>query len=196
MFVIDEVTVEEPIAHERFACDLGKCKGACCTMPGGRGAPLEDDEVEKLQYAYSKAKKYLSKEHRSVIERYGMVEGVEGNYATACIDGKNCVFVYYEEGIARCSIEKAFIEGELQWRKPISCHLFPIRVSANGWNSLRYEKISECHPGRVMGKNNDVPLYEFLKDALVRRFGKGWYQGFREECQRHDSVSHGLLKRS
>ena len=132
MFIIGEATIEEDIGHERFSCDLNRCKGACCTLPGGRGAPLDDSEVEEIARAYPSAQKYLSPRHMQMIEQSGMIEGGPGNFATACIDDKECVFVFYEDGIARCSFEKAFLNGEISWRKPLSCHLFPVRISKIG----------------------------------------------------------------
>lgn len=182
MFVIGEVLIEEQIAGARFACDLQRCKGACCTLPGGRGAPLSDDEVARIEDAYPYALKHLSQPHREFIEEIGMVEGAPGSYATACIDDKECVFVFYEDGVARCSLEKAFDDGETSFRKPNSCFLFPIRVSENGRIDMRYEKIPECLGARQRGVRDDIPLSEFLKDALVQRLGAAWYREFEIEC--------------
>jgi uncharacterized protein DUF3109 len=190
MFIIGEAMIEDQVAFERFACDLNACKGACCTLPGGRGAPLEDEEVDEIRNAYPVVEQFLSARHREIIGRHGMVEGVPGSFATTCVDEHDCVFVYYEDAIARCSIERAFQEGLIGWRKPLSCHLFPIRVSGNGATRLRYEKISECSPGRATGRNLNAPLHVFLKDALVRKFGESWYAEFRSACeQREASVS-------
>jgi hypothetical protein len=188
MFVIGEAVIEEEIAHERFACDLVKCKGACCTLPGGRGAPLEDAEVQELEGALPFARKYLSEQHLQHIKQAGIVEGTPGNYATVCIDDRDCVFVYYEEDIARCSLEKTYIDGETTWRKPLSCHLFPIRVTRNGSEAVRYEQISECSPAIDNGRRQNMPMYEFLKDPLVRKFGQEWYDEFHSTCeQRNDT---------
>jgi hypothetical protein len=186
MFVISEVVVDERIAHQHFACDVAKCKGACCTLPGGRGAPLEDDELNELERAFPVVRKYLSERHLRTIERSGLYEGRPGNFTTTCVDAEACAFVYYEDAIARCSLEKAFHEGEIHWRKPISCHLFPVRIAREGTSSVRYEEISECEPALVRGKVEQVPLYDFLKDALIRKFGGSWYEEFRKECRRRD----------
>ena len=188
MFVIDEVIVEDQIADQRFACDIVQCKGACCTLPGGRGAPLEDDELIELEQAFPLAKKYLSEKHLRAIEHTGMFEGEAGSYATTCVDDSACVFVYYEDSIARCSLERAFINGETKWRKPLSCHLFPIRISPNGIERLRYEKIPECSSAIERGNKKNIPLYDFLKDALIRKFGETWYNEFRKECLTHEQV--------
>ncbi|MBI4548969.1 MAG: DUF3109 family protein [Ignavibacteriae bacterium] len=188
MFVIGETVIEDHIGNERFACDVIKCKGACCTMPGGRGAPLEDNELEELARASPFAKRYLSEQHRKVIERSGLYEGSSGNHATTCVDNRACVFVYYEKGFARCSLEKAYLDGKTSWRKPLSCHLFPIRVSDDGMMLLRFRSIPECVPALQRGREENMPLYEFLKDSLIRKFGDEWYDEFRNECQRRNQV--------
>ncbi|HTK81999.1 MAG TPA: DUF3109 family protein [Bacteroidota bacterium] len=176
MFIIGEALVEEQIITEQFACDVGACKGACCTLPGGRGAPLQDDEVAEVQHAFPFAKRFLDDRHRQAIEERGCVEGVPGSYATNCIDERDCVFVFYEDGIARCSIEKAYYEGLISWQKPLSCHLFPIRVSSGSAKRLHYEKIWQCEAARPNGRNLNMPLHVFLKTALVRAFGMSWYE--------------------
>src|SRR5271169_3267359 len=127
MFIVQETIVEDIIARKRFACDLLQCKGGCCTLPGGRGAPLDDDEISEIRQAFPFARKYLSAAHLDAIATHGMIEGVPGSHATVCVNGKACVFVYYEDSIAKCSLEKAYLAGETTWRKPISCHLFPLR---------------------------------------------------------------------
>ena len=190
MFFIGEAAVDEEIAHERFSCDLIRCKGACCTIPGGQGAPLEDEELVELRKALPAAGKYLPKENLHMIEARGFFEGEPGNYFTACVNDRDCVFVFYEEDIARCSLERAYQNGETGWRKPLSCHLFPLRVSHGLKDQIRYEKISECSAGRTLGRSHDVPLYDFLKDGLMRKFGGRWYEEFRRECLRRDTASH------
>ncbi|HUL43227.1 MAG TPA: DUF3109 family protein [Bacteroidota bacterium] len=194
MFIIGEALIEENIAHERFACDLPQCHGACCTLPGGRGAPLNDDEVVEIQRAFPFAMQYLSSKHLDVIRQNGMVEGSQGNYATACIDDKDCVFVSYEGSIARCALEKAYIDGKTSWRKPLSCHLFPLRISNGTIERIRYEKIADCHPAISRGVREDIPLYEFLRDALVRKYGEEWYLQFREACRSRDHDHDAVTK--
>ncbi|MBI1802880.1 MAG: DUF3109 family protein [Ignavibacteriae bacterium] len=188
MFIIGEAVVEEEIARARFACDLQQCHGACCTLPGGRGAPLDDSELAEIEQAYPVVRKYLSQKHLQAAEQHGLFEGVPGSYATTCIDDRDCMFVYYEQDVARCSLEKAYLNGETAWRKPLSCHLFPIRISSGSVERVRYEKISECAAGRKAGQKHNVPLYEYLKEPLVRKFGEQWYERFREECRQHDEA--------
>ena len=117
MLKIGETEVEENVAHEKFACVLSECKGACCTMPGGRGAPLTDEEAELLPSLLPSVSTFLSGEHLAAIAQEGVVEGVPGSYATICLNRRACLFVYYQEGVAKCSIERAFSEGKTKFRK-------------------------------------------------------------------------------
>ncbi len=183
MFLIAETFIDNDIPRAHFSCDVGACKGACCTLEGGRGAPLEEEEIEEIHRAFPVIRKYLSPEHLSVIDKSGLYEGPPGSRATTCVNEHACVFAFFEEGIARCSFERGYINGETKWRKPISCHLFPIRASRFGPDVLRYEQIAECKAGRAKGEADGTTLVEFLKDPLVRKFGETWYDSFRKECQ-------------
>jgi hypothetical protein len=176
MFVILETVADKALATTHFACDLQACKGACCTTPGGRGAPLADEEVELVNAAIPAALPYLSERNRAVIAAQGAVEGTSDNYATVCIDNRDCVFVYYEGEVAKCAIERAYFNNETSFRKPISCHLFPIRsAELLGGNYLHYERIPECEPALRRGKREKIPLYKFLKEPLVRAYGEEFY---------------------
>jgi hypothetical protein len=178
MLMIGEVLVEEEIASERFSCDLAKCKGACCTIPGGRGAPLADEEKELIERYFPAVRKHLSARNLRVIERKGLTDGFDGNYATTCVDDRDCVFVTWEGDVAKCSFEIAFHDGEIPWRKPLSCHLFPLRYSGGTPGMVRYEPIGACSPARERGRADAVPLHEFLKEAIIRRLGADWYARF------------------
>lgn len=186
MFIIGEAVIEDQIARERFACDLGRCHGDCCTLPGGRGAPLDDDEIVELSRAFPAAKQYLPERLIRTIETQGYYEGGPGNFATTCVDERECVFVFYENDIACCSLERAYQKGETEWRKPLSCHLFPIRISSLLSDRLRYEKISECHSAVRRGLKENMPLYEFLREPLIRKYGAEWYREFFRECLLRD----------
>jgi hypothetical protein len=188
MFIIGEITVEDAVADAQFSCDLRSCKGACCTLPGGRGAPLEDDEASAVEEAVRYVEPYLSPEHLAHLRSYGAIEGAPGSYATQCIDDRDCVFVYYDDGIARCSIEKAYFDGVGKFRKPVSCHLFPVRVTPGARGRVRYERIPECEPGRRQGRNAKMPLHVFLKEALVRKFGDRWYAEFASTSDRRNET--------
>lgn len=187
MFKIGETNIEDDVAYERFACSLSDCKGACCTMAGGRGAPLLDDEVEMLERALPSAIIYLSEEHKALIETEGIVEGTPGSYATVCVDSRACIFVYYENRIAKCSIERAWIEGKVEFQKPISCHLFPLRIGRISGERIRYELIEECSPARKTGVNENIYLHDFIKEPLVRKYGEKWYTDFLTECERRSN---------
>ncbi len=183
MFMIGEAVIEEQLSGEKFACDLQKCKGACCTLEGGRGAPLDDREVEEISKAFPAVRAFLAPRSLEVINAVGLVEGRPGDYATPCVESRECVYVYFEDGVARCSFDRAYREGKSRWQKPISCHLFPIRVRRFGQDFLRYEQIDECAAGRSRGVREDVPLFDFLKEPLTRKFGTAWYRTFAAECR-------------
>ena len=183
MFIIGEVVIEEPVGKEAFECDLEVCKGACCTIDGGRGAPLDDVEIEQIRLAFPQIREYLREISLNVIHDTGIVEGVPGDYATPCVGHRECVYVYFDGGIARCAFERAYFEGKTRWRKPLSCHLFPIRIRRFGQEFVRYENIEECEGGRARGKVQQVKLRDFIKEALVRKYGVRWYEAFLRECE-------------
>lgn len=178
MILINDVLVEEEISSTHFSCDLEKCKGACCTFPGEFGAPVLDSEVIAIERNLDAAKEYLSERSKNYIQKHGFIKGEQGNLNTVCIDDKDCVFVYYERDIAFCAIEKAYREGLSDFQKPVSCHLFPVRVGNFGGKSLYYEKIAECKPAIKNGKKQKIRIHESVKDALVRSFGDKWYQEY------------------
>lgn len=144
-------------------------------MHGSRGAPLDDDEIARIEASLPFAVQYLDPVHRAYIDTHGYYEGKRGDYTTKCIDNRACVFVFYQNGIARCSLEQAFNNGESKWKKPISCHLFPIRISNGKPTMVRYEQIPECKPGVRKGELENIRLVQFLEEPLRRHFGDGWY---------------------
>ncbi len=178
MFIIGQVTVEKDVMTSSFCCDISACKGACCTLEGGRGAPLEDNEVNSIRDAFEAVRPMLSEESLNAISKQGLVEGNAGDYVTPCINENECVYAIIENGIASCSFERAYLRGLTSWRKPISCHLFPIRRSRS--NHLRYEQIRECSPGRDFGKNKKIALHEFLREPLTRIYGNDWFNSLSE----------------
>lgn len=175
MFLIDNILVDEQIISTPFLCEINKCKGACCTVKGGQGAPVLDEEVAQLEASVKAASRYLSERSKKAIAQNGTYEGSPGEYTTRCIDDADCVFVFYEGDIAKCAIEKAYFEGYGTFRKPISCHLFPIRVTDFHGQYLYYDKFDECAPALEYGKRNNVHIPESVKEALVRAFGEEWY---------------------
>lgn len=182
MFVVGNVVIDEDIPHATFCCDVPRCRGACCMVAGGRGAPLVDQELQEIATAFRRVKPYLSQNALRTIEKEGLYEGKAGDFATTCVDGHECVFAYFEGGIARCSFDRAFGEGKITWRKPLSCHLYPLRVRKNGTDLLQYHQIEECQAGRERGKKQKTILRTFLQEPLVRAYGEEWYDKFTVLC--------------
>ncbi len=174
MILVDNILVEEDLFEAKFCCDLQKCKGACCTFPGEYGAPLLEAEIELIEQNFPAITKYLSEKSKQYIEENGMYEGRENYRTTVCIDKRDCVFVYYDGELALCAFEKAYLNGEIKFRKPISCHLYPIRVKKFGNELLHYSQIEECKDAREKGEREDIPLFDSLEEALRRKFGDEW----------------------
>ena len=175
MFSIQNILVREEIADTLFVCDLKKCKGACCTFESKFGAPLNNDEIGKINSILDRVKKYLPQRSIKHIETNGFYSKEDGELLIDSIDNKECVFVYYDNGIAKCGIEKAYNNGETDFKKPLSCHLFPIRISNFGGDVLRYEKINECKPALERGAEENVTVAEFCEESLTRSYGNNWY---------------------
>lgn len=168
--------VEPEIAREHFACDLTVCKGACCTMPGGQGAPLLPRELPIMEKVYAVAKKYLPEKARETIEKKGAWQREpNGDLTVTTIDANECAFVHWDGDIALCSIQTAYRNGELEgYEKPISCHLYPIRIDEMAEKDsylIRYDIMSECNPARDRGRKEDILLTDFLSSPLVRALG-------------------------
>lgn len=176
MILIDNVLINEEILSTKFHCDLKNCKGACCTFPGDSGAPVLKDEIEEIEKLYPIFSKYMPETSKEYVREHGFWEKDGKSLALKCINKRDCVFVFYDGDIAKCSIEKAFHNGEVVFRKPISCHLFPIRVANYGGDYLHYEQFDECEPGRKLGKNENYPLLENVKSALIRKYGEEFYK--------------------
>ncbi|HEX2869210.1 MAG TPA: DUF3109 family protein [Ignavibacteriales bacterium] len=173
---IDGVTVRKDIVDSHFVCDLSKCKGACCTMESEYGAPIKKEEIEAIAKALPVVKEYLSPKHIQEIDDQGFWEEKEGELLTRSVNNRACVFVYYEGDIAKCAVEKAFKEGKIGVNKPISCHLFPIRVSRFGGDILRYERIPECYAAVENGVKLGVKIADFCRESLLRLYGESWFE--------------------
>jgi hypothetical protein len=185
MIKVDDVLIEHEVLDAHFSCDLAKCKGACCTYEGEYGAPVLEPEIVEIEKNLEAAKKYLDERSIKIIEQEGYLEYKPDGVYTKCIDNKDCVFVYYDNGVAKCAIEKAYHNGESSFRKPVSCHLYPLRVGNFGGDYVYYDKIKECKPGRIKGKQENIHLVDTVKEALIRRFGKEWTEKFIKQVKQY-----------
>lgn len=179
MIVHDNTLISEDILEKKFVCDLNACKGACC-VKGDSGAPLNKDELPILDSVLEQVKPFMVKKGIKAIEKHGayVIDG-DGDYTTTLVgDGEECAFVYFDEQkIAKCAIEEAYNKKIINWQKPISCHLYPIRISKLKSNeALNYDRWSVCEPACKCGEKLSVPVYKFLKAPLIRKYGKEWYK--------------------
>ena len=173
MITLGKTVVSDDVADKFFVCDLQKCKGACC-IEGDMGAPLDKEELPILEKVYKKVKPYLSKEGVAAIEEQGIYVYDEDNeYSTPTIGGRECAYAIYDKkGILKCGIEMAYKDGKIKWQKPISCHLYPIRITKyEQYDALNYERWHICNPACRNGKELGVPVYQFLKEPLIRKYG-------------------------
>ena len=191
MLVIDNTLITDEVLEKHFVCDLNACKGACC-VKGDYGAPLEDDELAQRDKVYDKVKPYMTPAGIEAVEKQGKYLLYEKKeWVTPLIKGKECAYTFFDEaGVAKCAIEKAYYEGKVKWKKPISCHLYPIRITKqrNGLEALNYDKWSICKAACKLGDSLKVPVYKFLKDSLTRKYGKEWYKQLEIAASRIDEV--------
>lgn len=175
--MVDEVAVSTELNEAFFACDVAKCKGACC-VEGDLGAPLEKKELAILEEIYEQVEPYLTEKGKAAIEDQGLYvyEGGEG-YSTPLVNGRECAYVTFtDNGIALCGIEKAYLDGKIDFQKPVSCHLYPVRVlKAKGLEALNYDRWSICAMACSRGEAEQIRVYEFVKDGLVRMYGQAFY---------------------
>ena len=176
MFQLGKTIVSEDLLEKEFVCNLTACKGSCC-IDGDAGAPLSLEETQILESIYPKVKSFLRKEGIAAIEAQGTwIKGVDGDLETPLIDGKDCAYVMFDGKTALCGIEQAYNQGIIDWKKPISCHLYPVRVKDfTEFTAVNYDKWDICDPACSLGQELEVPVYKFVKEALVRKFGEDWY---------------------
>ncbi len=192
MFLIQDTLVSLDILEKEFCCDLDTCRGCCC-IEGDAGAPLEDDEEKKIQEILPLLLPEMTKEARSVVEAQGISYiDPSGERVTSIVNDKDCVFARTDHnGWCYCLIEKAYRAGRIDFKKPISCHLYPIRLTHVGDTvGLEYHRWDICHYARKKGKQLHLPIYVFLKEPLIRRFGQAWYdevcltaQEWKKQCE-------------
>jgi len=174
---IDDKIMSTELFERKFVCDLNACKGACC-VEGDNGAPMTLEEVDILEDIYEEVKPFMRPEGIAAVEKDGVFYMDDFNHpATTLVNGAECAFVYFDEtGITKCAVEKAYLEGKTTWKKPISCHLYPIRTAVVGDSiALNYEEWKICQPACACGESLDVPVFRFLKEPLIRAFGEPFY---------------------
>ena len=177
MLQIEDTIISLDLLEETFCCDLAHCKGICC-VEGESGAPIELEEVEKLEAILPDVWDDLSDEAKKVIREQGVVYVDPcGDLVTSIVNGKDCVFTCYDDkGTCNCAIEKAWRAGKTSFIKPISCHLYPVRVKKfDDFFAVNYHQWSICSGAKLLGKKANLPIYVFLKEPLIRKFGQAWY---------------------
>ena len=176
MIFVKNTLVSKEILKKKFVCDLNACKGACC-VEGESGAPLEKDEILKIENVFKKVKNRLSSKSLKQIKKQGLyVKLKNGDLETPLNDGKECVYAVKRNGHTKCVFEESFNDGEIPFKKPISCHLYPIRVEKqNIFDKLNYEHWVICEKACELGNHLQIPVYIFLKEALIRKYGESWY---------------------
>jgi hypothetical protein len=188
LIAIDNILVSDMVVEEQFVCDLNKCKGGCCE-DGDAGAPLEKEEMQTLNEIYETVKPYLTKEGIKEIESRGRYNyDREFGWVTPTIQGNLCAYGFRDkQGIIKCGIEQAYYDGKVSWKKPISCHLYPIRIKkTKKYEMVNYEpRETMCKPACVLGKKLKVPTYIFLKEALVRKYGEDFYAVLEQVAQQY-----------
>jgi hypothetical protein len=167
---------DEVFSHA-FVCDLSKCKGACC-VEGDAGAPLREDELAVLDRISTAVAPYLRPEGLAALAEQGnYVRDTDGEWVTPLVHGKECAYVVFEGGTSYCGIERAFRDGVVDWPKPLSCHLYPIRVTSyRAYDALNVDHWKVCEPACSLGQALKVPVFRFLKDPLIRAYGSAWYE--------------------
>ena len=178
MIEIGRTIISRDVFEKHFICDIQKCKGACC-IEGDSGAPLTEEEAVIIEKEYQFFDKYLPGKHKREIRKQGFsVIDCDGDLVTPLVNNRQCAYSFYDEkGILKCAIEKAHFDGKLDFRKPISCHLFPIRITEyKRFDAINYEELDICKSGRECGISEKLPLYKFLKEPLIAKYGKEWYK--------------------
>ena len=185
MIQIDDKLISEDLFSEEFVCNLAKCKGICC-VEGDAGAPLDEDETRILDEIYPKIKSYLRPEGIQAIEEQGTYTlDFEGDLVTPLVNNAECAYVIFDEkGYTKCAIEKAYEDGVIDWQKPISCHLYPIRITEySNFSAINYHEWDICSDACTLGKELGVKVYQFLKKPLIRKYGEDFYQTLSETAE-------------
>ena len=186
MISVGNCLVSREVLEEEFVCNLSACKGACC-VEGDAGAPLSIEEVDILNKEYPNIKPYLRPEGQSSIDRQGVsvIDPSDNERVTPLVNGKECAYVIFDKsGITKCGIEMAWEDGATDFRKPVSCHLYPIRIQQyESFDAVNYHQWPICNAACDLGKNLKVPVYKFTREALIRKYGPDWYAELEEVAQ-------------
>ena len=185
MIQIDDKLISEDLFSEEFVCNLAKCKGICC-VEGDAGAPLDENETKILDEIYPKIKPYLRPEGIQAIEEQGPYTlDFEGDLVTPLVNNAECAYVIFDEkGYTKCAIEKAYEDGVIDWQKPISCHLYPIRITEySNFSAINYHEWDICSDACTLGKELGIKVYQFLKKPLIRKYGEEFYQTLSETAE-------------
>ncbi|MFV0237966.1 MAG: DUF3109 family protein [Flavobacteriales bacterium] len=187
MIYLGKTLVSEDIIEKKFVCNITKCKGICC-IEGESGAPLEEKETVILDQIYEIVKPYMTSKGIHAIESQGKhIVDQEGDYVTPLVNKEECAYVSFEKnGITSCAIEKAYNDGKIDWKKPISCHLYPIRITDySEFSAVNYHRWPICDDACSLGKELQVPVYKFSKESLIRKFGEDWYNELSLVAKKH-----------
>jgi len=175
---IGRALISLDVIEKRFLCDISKCKGACC-VEGDSGAPLTAEEAKIIKDIYPEVEQYLPEKNREEIKKqgYSLVDN-DGDLVTPIIGTKECVYTFIDsEGVTKCAIEQAYLDKKIKFRKPVSCHLFPVRITEyKRFDAVNYQELDICKSACKHGIKNKLPLWKFLKEPLTRKYGKNWYE--------------------
>ena len=176
MIQIGDSLISRDVVEKKFVCNLDECKGACC-VEGDSGAPFTDEELDIVEEIFDKVKPYMRKEGIDAVEKQGkFVVDIDNERVTPLVNNKECAYVYFDNSIAKCTFEKAFMDGIIKFKKPLSCHLYPIRINnLSIYEAVNYDSWHICNPARKFGEKNNVPVYQFLKEPIIRKYGEDWY---------------------
>lgn len=182
--IVDDCIISDNLAEVRFCCDLLQCKGACC-VEGDCGAPLDKEEIQILERIYPVVKQYMTAEGIEAVERDGVSSlDVDKLPCTPLVNNRECAYAIVENGLTLCAIEKAYRDGKIDYPKPISCHLYPVRIEDYGdFKAVNYHEWDICRCAVAKGRAEGKPLYQYLKEPLIRRFGQEWYDELEEQCE-------------
>ncbi len=185
MIIINDTIISEGLISARFICDLPRCKGDCC-VSGDAGAPLEDNEIGMIEDDLEQIMEFMTDAGKQIVNENGVFDyDIVGNLVTPLVNDRECAFTgFHDNGVSFCAIEKAWLAGKTAFRKPVSCHLYPVRLEKkDGFIHVNYHQWSICVPAIRKGEKAGLPLYKFLKEALIRYFGEDWYNHLEKEVK-------------